>query len=349
VVTVSFVPDVAQCTAAARVFPELGRWRWARFAQGTVALGVAVGAGLLVGPGPWLVGTLALAGIVIWTMLTVLGPWYAPRRLRGTFWIGELVTCEIGPTTISWWSQPGLRQLSWHQIEAVGTREGVLALRTGPPYQLIWVPTALLTRDQVLQLIRRAAAIGADTRRVTLDGARANAPEPEAVSAGVRGGSHADRPDDRWHGGWSTGGGGQMPGSAPRALEPFERPGSATASDGLPIMITGTVSRAQALALQRPTHRLARRMAAVACAGIALVTAGAVAGLELSAQYRAGVLALIAATPLLAWSGRALGRRLAARRLLREVGSEPVHWLADAEGLTTVTPAGRTFAPRACW
>lgn len=343
-VTVSFVPDVSQCTAAARVFPELARWRWTRFAEGTAVVLVAAALVRLVGPGPWLVGSLAGAAVLVWSLLTVFGPWYAPRRLRRTFWIDELVTCRITDSTLVWWSQPGVREVPWHAVEAVGTRDGVLALRTGRPYQLIWLPLALVTPDQVAEIVRRAASMGADTRAVDLAGARlASLPEPAGVGARADG---ADAPADRWFD--SVGGPAEPAGRATR----FERP--ALDEPGRPIEITARVGRRQAVALFRSGRMTDRSpvvglLAGGVAAAVLVLLPAAMALLPEGALLGFGVgeaaVAVASGVGIVVGVLRALARRVAAGRYLMELGDEPGVWQADPEGLTMVTRAGRQFAP----
>ena len=335
--TVSFVPDVAQCTAAARVFAELGRWRWARFGQGAVLLLAVTVVAIVVGPGPWLAGAAAAAAIGFWSLLTVFGPWYAPRRLRGTFWIGELVTCRITSSTLSWWSQPGLRELPWHQIEAVGTRDGVLALRTGQPYQLIWLPLAMLTADQLAGIVRRATSVGADTRRVRPAGERLAAtpeavPRPVPVGAGTAGG-------DRWFDGLRPPDPDAPATSSGRTML---RPGDV--DDGRPIVITAGVSAAQALAVQRAGQRPARTAALLVAVICALLAAAAAAGVDLTSRHRMAALAGLLGGGLLAFGLRRAAQRVAALRYRRELGDEPVHWIAGSEGVTMSTRRGNVVA-----
>lgn len=374
-VTVSFVPDVAQCTAAARVFPELARWRWTRFAEGSAAVLAVAALARWLGPGPWLVGSLAAVAVTFWSLLTVFGPWYAPRRLRRTFWIDELVTCRITEDTLVWWSQPGVRELPWHTVEAVGTRGGVLALRTGRPYELIWLPLALVTAEQVAAIVRRAASMGADTRSVDLSGVRsAGRPEPVGIPAGsAAGGLGSDLGPDL--------GGGGRPGGRPGARSGSESDGWADADgwdgersaraedwDGQrptrferpaidagdqPIEITGRITRRQAITLFR-NGRMTDRSPVVgllAGAATAAVLVLLPAGMGLLPDLPLGLTVGPAAALVCSSAGglaalvRALARRVAAGRYLVELGDEPGVWLADGEGITTVTRAGRTFSP----
>lgn len=350
-VTVSFVPDVSQCTAAARVFPELARWRWTRFAEGTAAVALLAVPVRMVGPGPWLVGSVAVTAVLVWSLLTVFGPWYAPRRLRRTFWIDELVTCRITDSTLVWWSQPGVRELPWHQVEAVGTRDGVLAVRTGRPYQLIWLPLELVTREQVTEIVRRAASMGADTRSVDLTGARlASRPEPVGIPAsGATGRSPAGA-----SGFPRSGSAGDAP-VWPDQDEHPSRPGRpALGSEDRPIEITARVSRRQAVTLFRNGRMTDRSpvvglvAGAVAACLLVLLPAGMAVlpdrlpfGLTVGSAATAVALLVGVTAALL----RGLARRVAAGRYLMELGGEPVVWQADADGVTTVTRAGRSFSP----
>jgi hypothetical protein len=263
-------------------------------------------------------------GALVFGLITVGQPWFAPRRFGRRLGVGLPVTWTFTPQGVQNRSEQGTGTFPWSRVDELARGRGVLAMLISPPLTAVGLPETALTsveHDQLTAWWRSA--------RAAASGAAGGAPGPVGAAAGTVAAA--------------SGANGDVPGAAPGQPaadwpDPPE-PGE--------VVVHGVMTLPLMRAMQWSTGRTSRRRTlTLGLYGVMLGLVAVFAVLEMtsSGEFRAGTLfpvALLVALPLLL-----VGlMEASARRVVGRLRGRPVTWRAGAQGLHAASPLGAVEVP----